>query len=262
MATSDDLKQRLSAAATEGDSEFAMALLVSEVIDAQFDAAEIRLAFTSLIEPLTQLQSPVVEDLLAFFSRVGFGGATPERMDLSHSNLQWVLSQRHGLPIAIAALLIEAARCCSFSAHGINFPGHFLVSVQNEIVDPLSLTVLRREQIAQRVDADELAKLTQPTQTRVFGLRMLNNVKIQYAQAGNWTEVLDILACQLLVETVDLPSQAALHFERGECLQRLSMQSHAERAYRTCIEMSPPTEVLLQAQQRLHDLEFSAKILH
>ena len=35
MPTSDDLKQRLNAAASQEQSEFAMALLISEVIDAQ-----------------------------------------------------------------------------------------------------------------------------------------------------------------------------------------------------------------------------------
>ena len=37
MPTSDDLKQRLNSAATQEHSEFAMALLVSEVIDTHLD---------------------------------------------------------------------------------------------------------------------------------------------------------------------------------------------------------------------------------
>ena len=122
------------------------------------------------------------------------------------------------------------------------------------MVDPLTLQVLQRQQFAQKLSAHEFDAVMQPTLPRLLGLRMLNNVKIQYAQAENWSEVLDVLACQLLVETVDLQTQAALHFERGDCLQQMSMPSQAERAYKTCLEMSPSDEVLLQAQQRLRDL--------
>ena len=130
------------------------------------------------------------------------------------------------------------------------------------MVDPLNFHVLQRQQFARKLSAEDFDEVMRPTLTRLFGLRMLNNVKIQYAQAENWAEVLDILACQLLVETVDLQTQAALHFERGECLQQMSMQNQAERAYQTCIEMSPSGEVLLQAQQRLNNLASQDKVLH
>lgn len=262
MPTSDDLKQRLNAAASQEQSEFAMALLISEVIDAQLDTQETQQQFESLIAPLTKQDSIETQDLLDCFCRAGFGGQGLERVDLSHSNLQWVLAQRQGLPIALAAMLIEAARRFGLTAFGINFPGHFLVSVQGDMVDPLNFHVLQRQQFAQKLSAEDFDEVMQPTLTRLFGLRMLNNVKIQYAQAENWAEVLDILACQLLVETVDLQTQAALHFERGECLQQMSMQNQAERAYQTCIEMSPSGEVLLQAQQRLNNLASQDKVLH
>ena len=262
MPTSDDLKQRLNSAATQEHSEFAMALLVSEVIDTHLDAQGTKQQLDALMTPLAKLSSVGVQDLLDCFCRAGFGDRALERVDLSHSNLQWVLAQRQGLPIAVAAIVIEAARRFGLTAYGINFPGHFLVSVQGDVVDPLTLQVLQRQQFAQKLSAHEFDAVMQPTLPRLFGLRMLNNVKIQYAQAENWSEVLDVLACQLLVETVDLQTQAALHFERGDCLQQMSMPSQAERAYKTCLEMSPSDEVLLQAQQRLRDLEYQDKILH
>jgi lipoprotein NlpI len=103
----------------------------------------------------------------------------------------------------------------------------------------------------------------QPTQTRAFGLRMLNNVKIQYSQAEYWSEILDIIECQLLVETVDQQAQAVLQFERGECLQQMSLPDQAQRAYMTCLALSPPAQIMLQAEQRLRDLKQPAdRTLH
>ena len=74
MPTSDDLKQRLNAAASQEQSEFAMALLISEVIDAQLDTQETQQQFESLIAPLTKQDSIETQDLLDCFCRAGFGG--------------------------------------------------------------------------------------------------------------------------------------------------------------------------------------------
>ena len=263
MSVSEDLKLRLNKAATEEQSEYAMALLVSEVIDPDLDVQAVQQRFEKLVAPLTQIQSLDTQGLLDFFRRAGFGGPPLERVDLSHSNLQWVLTQHQGLPIAVAAILIEAARRFGLVAHGINYPGHFLLSVQGEIVDPLSLSIVQRHEFAQKLSDAEIDELMQPTQTRVFGLRMLNNVKIQYSQAEHWSEILDIIECQLLVETVDQQAQAVLQFERGECLQKMSLPDQARRAYMTCLALSPPAQIMLQAEQRLRDLKQPAdRTLH
>ena len=57
MPTSDDLKQRLNSAATQEHSEFAMALLVSEVIDTHLDAQGTKQQLDALMTPLTKLSS-------------------------------------------------------------------------------------------------------------------------------------------------------------------------------------------------------------
>ena len=51
MPTSDDLKQRLNSAATQEHSEFAMALLVSEVIDTHLDAQGTKQQLDALMTP-------------------------------------------------------------------------------------------------------------------------------------------------------------------------------------------------------------------
>ena len=52
MPTSDDLKQRLNSAATQEHSEFAMALLVIEVIDTHLDTQGTKQQLDALMTPL------------------------------------------------------------------------------------------------------------------------------------------------------------------------------------------------------------------
>ena len=262
MPTTDELKQRLHATAQQEHGEFAMALLVSEVIDPQIEGEKLRQSFIDLLAPIDQQESVDLRQLLAFFRQSGFARRRAEAADLSHSNLQWVIAQRQGLPIAVASLLIEAGRRYGLAAYGINFPGHFLVSLEQQVVDPLSLRTLTLQQLGGKLTAQQQQEIMQPTETGVFGLRMLNNVKIQYAQAQNWFEVLDILECQLVVETVDQSARAALQFERGECLLQMEQQPRAQQAFMTCLEMSPPPALAQQAEQRLQQLRQQQKILH
>ena len=130
MPTTDELKQRLHATAQQEHGEFAMALLVSEVIDPQIEGERLRQSFIDLLAPIDQQESVDLRQLLAFFRQSGFASRRAEAADLSHSNLQWVIAQRQGLPIAVASLLIEAGRRYGLAAYGINFPGHFLVSLE------------------------------------------------------------------------------------------------------------------------------------
>ena len=262
MPTTDDLKQRLSDAAQQASGEFVMALLVSEVIDSEVDSENLRQLFADLLTPIAGLEAMEVEQLLDFFRDCGFATQGPQPADLSHSNLQWVIAQRQGLPIAVAALLIEAARRYGIVAHGINYPGHFLVSLDQQLVDPLSLRAVQLQQLEAKLTAQQQQDVMTPTLTSVFGLRMLNNVKIQYARAQNWVEVLDILECQLVVETVDPVAQAALQFERGECLLQMQRPVDAQRAYVSCLEMSPPPVLAQQVEARLSQLQLQPKILH
>jgi predicted negative regulator of RcsB-dependent stress response len=74
--------------------------------------------------------------------------------------------------------------------------------------------------------------------------------------------VLDILECQLVVETVDPGAQAALQFERGECLLQMQQPADAQQAYVTCLEMSPPPALAQQVEERLSQLQQQPKILH
>ena len=72
MPTTDELKQRLHATAQQEHGEFAMALLVSEVIDPQIEGEKLRQSFIDLLAPIDQQESVDLRQLLAFFRQSGF----------------------------------------------------------------------------------------------------------------------------------------------------------------------------------------------
>ena len=61
----------------------------------------------------------------------------------------------------MASIIIEAGRRCGLAAHGINFPGHFLVSLEQQIVDPLSLRTLGLQQLGAKLTAQQQQEIMQ-----------------------------------------------------------------------------------------------------
>jgi regulator of sirC expression with transglutaminase-like and TPR domain len=67
------------------------------------------------------------------FSELGFAGNRERYDDPRNSCLNEVLDRRTGIPITLSLVYIEVARRAGVRAEGINFPGHFLVRVQQDL---------------------------------------------------------------------------------------------------------------------------------
>lgn len=123
--------------------------------------------------------------------QLGFEGDAQSYGQLANSDVLSVLTRRQGIPITLAVLLIKLARLRGHQAFGLNHPGHFLVRVDDELIDPFALAPLsptsadaRAARGADRADAVAIA------------LRMFNNVKGLVQNAGDWHEVLAVLELQ------------------------------------------------------------------
>ncbi|HEX2753568.1 MAG TPA: transglutaminase-like domain-containing protein, partial [Alphaproteobacteria bacterium] len=75
--------------------------------------------------------------------------------DIQNANLIRVIERRQGLPVALGLLYVILARRAGWAADGLNFPGHFLVRLEEEgermILDPF--------QDGQEMDAAALRQL-------------------------------------------------------------------------------------------------------
>jgi regulator of sirC expression with transglutaminase-like and TPR domain len=67
------------------------------------------------------------------FNELGFSGNREQYEDPRNSCLNEVLDRRTGIPITLSLVYIEVARRAGVRAEGVNFPGHFLVRVLQDL---------------------------------------------------------------------------------------------------------------------------------
>jgi regulator of sirC expression with transglutaminase-like and TPR domain len=133
------------------------------------------------------------------YQEKGFIGNAQDYYDPRNSYLCDVLERRRGIPITLAVVYLEVARRVGCAAHGVNFPGHFLVGIGrvDEIwLDPFTGGFLTREECALRLvqTAGEGAELraehlAQATPRQILA-RILGNLKHIHGQRGEFERAL------------------------------------------------------------------------
>ncbi len=118
-------------AADPAAEEFDAALLVNCAVDSAADLAEVRIRTGRLVESCTNIKAPWV-----YLRDAGFGGNPDASGVVVESRLDKLLETKRGLPISLGVLLIHVAKKLGHRAVGVNFPGHFLVRVGKQLVDP------------------------------------------------------------------------------------------------------------------------------
>lgn len=180
---------------------------------------------------------------------LGFAGDAETYDDLANANLIRVLERRRGLPVALGILWLHAAEAAGWVAHGVDFPGHFLVALEGPqgpvVVDvfgggeALEAPALRA--LIKRFEgpAAELRPgLLRPMGKREVLLRLQNNIKLRRLRAG----LLDrALAC-----TEDMlrlaPDAASLWREAGLMNQRLDRVGAALLCFDRFLDLVPEGE--------------------
>ena len=158
----------------------------------------------------------------------GLTGDAETYDDPANANLIQVLERRRGLPVALGILWLHAAEAAGWAAHGVDFPGHFLLAVEGPrsqaLVDVFAggaaLEAPALRSLLKRVEGEaaELRPgLLRPMGKRDVLLRLQNNIKLRRLRAGALESA---LAC-----TEDMlrlaPDAAALWREAGLMNQRL-----------------------------------------
>jgi regulator of sirC expression with transglutaminase-like and TPR domain len=234
-----------------GADEIGAALLVGRALAQDFDAPRCRADLEALADDCPQSCDP-----WTYLADLGFSGSRDDHGAVNNSRLDWVLDKRQGIPISLGVLLIHIAKRTGREAVGINFPGHFLVRVGGQLVDPFSMTTTsERECLKQFAPAEQASVQTplgmfQEAAPKVILLRMLNNVKYQYASMAEWDRALDMLDWQLRIE----PNSAQLYLERGELWNRLGGMTGARGAYERVLQLTDDAQLRAAAQSRLANL--------
>ena len=66
-------------------------------------------------------------------SEYGYSGDTVSYDSLQNANLIQVIDRRKGLPITLGIIYIHAARAQGWDIDGLNFPGHFLLRIEDGV---------------------------------------------------------------------------------------------------------------------------------
>jgi regulator of sirC expression with transglutaminase-like and TPR domain len=134
--------------------------------------------------------------LRLLYQELGFRGNITNFYDPQNSFLNHVIDRRTGNPLSLAVVLLAVCRRAGVPAHGVSFPGHFLVRVakaSGEIatIDPIDGRLLTRSALHAlyesatgdpgEIDDHYLAPATQ----RQILLRMLTNLRAIYELRGD-----------------------------------------------------------------------------
>jgi regulator of sirC expression with transglutaminase-like and TPR domain len=123
---------------------------------------------------------------------LGYRGDDLTYDDLQNANLIRVIDRRKGLPVALGILYLHAGRAHGWQMTGVNFPSHFLISLEGKrgraLLDPFAGRVLEGandvraflKAIAGK-DAELSPDQLSPVSDRSVLLRLQNNIKARLA---------------------------------------------------------------------------------
>lgn len=158
--------------------------------------------------------------LVEYMRREGFRAAeNPHALEASRIDL--VLSSRRGIPITLSIPYLMVGRASGMTTRGINFPGHFLLSADDVLIDPLNAALLTRADVDRWLTDANLTHLGEnalvPATPDDMAVRMFNNVKAIHAARGDYVDALALIDVQLRL----VADPGPLHLERAELWFRL-----------------------------------------
>lgn len=133
----------------------------------------------------------------------GYAGDQDSYDDPANANLIRVTERRRGLPVALGLLWLHAAEAAGWDAHGLDFPGHFLLGISGGrgmvVVDPfhggLVLEAPALRALLKQFEGEQAELrpgLLASIGKRPVLLRLQNNLKLRRLRAG---DMAGALAC-------------------------------------------------------------------
>lgn len=178
--------------------------------------------------------------------RHGYRGDRADYDNPANANLIHVIERRRGLPVALGILWLHAARAARWPAHGLDFPGHFLLALEGaggpvvmdvfaggEALDGAGLRALLRR--AEGAKAELRPELLAPMPARAVLLRLQNNIRLRRLRGG---DLAGALACAEDMLRIG-PDNALLWREAGELNERLERVGAALHCFERFLLLVP-----------------------
>ena len=207
-------------------------------------------------------QAEALAELLV--DRWHFAGDRTTYDDPANADLIRVLERRRGLPVTLGIVWLHCARAAGWRAHGVDFPGHFLVALsggragasrqgaraaagragagQQMVLDVfaggVALDVRELRALLKQVEggrAELRPGLLRPMSQRAILLRLQNNVKLRRHEAGDREGALDCLGDMMRIA----PDEARLWREAGRLNQREDRVAAALHCFERFLTLVP-----------------------
>ena len=197
-------------------------------------------------------------------------GDTETYDDPANANLIRVVERRRGLPVALGVIWLHCARTVGWGAHGIDFPGHFLLALEAKPVkggrtmtaQQLVIDVFAGGVPLEAKDLRALLKhvagpsvelrpgILQPMSARRVLLRLQENVRVRRLRHEDLQGALICTEDMLRIA----PDNAALWREAAVMNERLDRVGAALRCYTKFLALVPAGEAAARARAAMDDL--------
>lgn len=191
----------------------------------------------------------------------GYHGDNETYDDLANANMIEVVQRRRGMPISLGILWLHCAQAAGWSAHGIDFPGHFMIALEGDGVhavldvfaggypmDARTMRALLKD--FEGENAELRPGLLRPMSHRAVLLRLQNNIKLRRMTAGDLSGALSCAQDMLRVA----PQAAPLWREAGLLNQRLDQVGDALRCYGRFVELNPEGDAAERTRRTMEEL--------
>ena len=192
----------------------------------------------------------------------GYAGDQLTYDDLQNANLIRVIDRKKGLPVALGILYLSIARRLGWSLSGLNFPGHFLLSLTvqdqrlpldpfngGEVLDAASMRRLLKTM--QGEDAELTAACYQPVSDQSVVLRLQNNIKLRLIRHG---DLPNALACAKAMSAF-APTATELWREIAMMQMRLENYREAIAGFERYLEAEPNATLRHKVAALLQDVK-------
>ena len=232
-------------------------LLVARVLDAACAVEWVEAELQRLADTAGPGADPM--DVLETLETAGFRGAE-DYYAMANSSLEQVLRTRRGIPISLALVVIGVAERLELSATGINFPRHFLVQVEDRLIDPFACCIVDDAWLTAALNEQQLdrSQALAPASPVDIVLRMLNNLRMIAVQRGEPARALDFTGYQLMLGADPLP----LHVARADLWIAAGVPDMACHELDHAIALAPTSDLRARLEVRRRVLASAPSRVH